>query len=203
MNNIFVVLADALAVFDLKKQSKRLQAYDFPPTADKDTLDKIIMSFKNGEEKVKAVGVKYLRFAATNAITTYLQVKVTRYIYQQLQDIVLPQMREAAKAAFKQAAQAHMDSQKAAIRALAWVPGAGISMARDRISKEQKIAEEEGTAAAKTAAKEKLSELRPQVMAQAKLVAKKKTGVDKKQLKVIADLAIDSALGQVKTAVKT
>ena len=202
MNNIFVVLSDALAVYDMKKQSVYLQTYKFPPAEDKETLDKIIMSFKDGEAKVKAVGVKYLRFAATNAVTAYLQVKITRDIYHSLQNVVLPQMRAAAKAAFKDAAKSHMDSQKSAIQALAWVPGVGISMARDRIAKEQKIAAEEGTAAAKRAAEEKLAELRPQVIADARLAAKKHTDVDQKQLKVIADLAIDSALGQVKTAVK-
>lgn len=201
MNNIFVVLADALSVYSMKKQSANLKAYKFPPAEDEETMNKIIMSFKDGQAKVKAVGVKYLRFAATNAVTAYLQVKITRDIYHSLQNIVLPQMRAAAKTAFKDAAQHHMNNEKAAIQALAWVPGAGISMARDRIAKEQKIATEEGTAAAKRAAEQKLAELRPQVIANAKLAAKKHTDVDQRQLKVIADLAIDSALGQVKSAV--
>ena len=168
---------------------------------DKETVDKIITTFKNGRKKVDAVGVKYTRFAVTNAIKTYLQVKVTQNIYESLQKVVLPAMQTAAKQAYKDAAQSHMNDEKAAIRALAFVPGAGIALARKKMEKEQKEAERLGTEAAKSAAEDKLKELRPQVVSTAELEVKKYAKVDQAQLKAIANLAIDSAMGQVKKAV--
>ena len=202
-NNIFVVLADALSIFNLRDHSKALKTLNFPPIDDKATVENIIITFKDGRKKVAAVGVKYTRFAATNTIKTYLQVKVTEKIYQGLQDVVLPAMQAAAKQAYRDAAQSHMDDEKAAIRALAWVPGAGIELAQEKLQSEQKEAAKLGTKAAQKAAENKLKELRPQVESTAKLEVQKYASVDQAQLKAIANLAIDSAMGQVKKAVSS
>ena len=202
-NNIFVVLADSLAIFNLRDHSKALKTLNFPPINDKATVQKIIITFKDGRKKVTAVGVKYTRFAIANTIKTYLQVKITEEIYQGLQDVVLPAMQAAAKQAYKDAAQSHMDKEKHAIRALAFVPGAGIELAQEKLHSEQKEAAKLGTEAAQKVALDKLRELRPQVVSTARLKIKKYASADQAQLKAIASLAIDSAMGQVKGAVSS
>lgn len=198
-----MAFADALAVFNIKDKSQALQIQQFPPQNDKVTIDNSISTFRNGRARVNAVGVKYTRFASTNAITAYLQVRIIRDIYSSMQTVVLPAMKDAAKEAFKNAAQDHMDSVKAKIRAEAFIPAVGPERARAMLKSEQAEASRLGTTAAQTAAEKVLSERRPQVVANAKAEVKKYAQVDQVQLRKIADFAVDSALGQVKTSVST
>ncbi|XP_003384333.1 PREDICTED: uncharacterized protein LOC100631605 [Amphimedon queenslandica] len=202
-NNVFMAFADALAVFKIKEKSNGLQIQDFPPQNDNVTINNAISTFRNGRARVNAVGVKYTRFASTNAITAYLQVRIIRDIYSSMQTVVLPAMKDAAKEAFKSAAQDHMDSVKAKIRAEAFIPAVGPEKAREMLKSEQAKAAQLGTTAAQTAAEKVLRERRPQVVANAKAEVKKYAQVDQVQLRKIADFAVDSAMGQVKTAVST
>lgn len=202
MNNIFIVFADAYSMYSLKNIAHHLQVYDFPPGSDKVKLDTMVLTFKNGRSKVEAVGIKYTRFATQNTIETYMKVKVIQEIYEQIQEVVLPQMQEAAEDAFKTAAQAHMDNVVDAIRAEAWIPGVGVQMARDKFHSEQAKASEEGTAAAKKAAEDKLAELKPDLQKKAIEVVKAHTEENQKQLKMIAKLAMQDSLDQMKATIQ-
>ena len=198
-----MAFADAMAVYKIKDQSHALKLHDFPPQNDKVTIDNTISTFRNGRARVNAVGVKYTRFTSTNAITAYLQVRIIRDIYSSMQSVVLPAMQDAAKAAFKKAAQDHMDSVKGDIRAEAFIPAVGAERAREMLKKEQAKAAKLGTAAAQTAAEKVLRERRPQVIKNAKDEVKKYAQVDQVQLRKIANYAAESAMGEVKSAVST
>lgn len=199
---IFIFLADAYSLYNLKTKSQHLQLQDFPPTHDKAEIEKITLSFPNGLARVKAVGVSYLRFVSTNAINTFFQVKMIQNIFSEIQNIVLPQMKAAAKHAYITAAQAHMDKVKSAIQALAWIPGGGMILAKKRLAKEKGIAAQLGAQAAKSAALGKMHDLLPLVKESAKAVMKGYAKTDQHQLKMIVDLAIQDATGQIKTAAK-
>ncbi|XP_019854693.1 PREDICTED: uncharacterized protein LOC109583699 [Amphimedon queenslandica] len=199
---IFIFLADVYSLYNLKKKSQHLQAQDFPAANDKVEIDKIILSFPNGLARVKAVGVSYLRFVSTNAIKTFFQVQMIHNIFTEIQNIVLPQMKAAAKHAYIAAAQAHMNKEKSAIQALAWVPGAGMTLARQKLAKERGIAAQLGAQAAKTAAQAKMHDLLPLVKESAAAIMKGYAKTDQHQLKMIVNLAIQDATGQIKATAK-
>ena len=200
---LFIFLADALSMYQLKAKSAHLQAQNFPPDKDKLILDKIILTFPNGQARVQAVGVTYLRFVSNNAIKTFMHVQMIQEIYTELQNVVLPAMKLAAKGAFMTAAKGHMQKEKAAIQALAWVPGAGIALAKQKLAKEQGIATQLGTTAAKLAAENKMKEMLPLVKEKAKAIMKSKANTDQKQLHMIVNMAISDATGQAKNVAQS
>ena len=190
MDYLFIFLAGALSVYLLKAKSALLQAQNFPPDKDKLILDKMVLTFSNGQAALQAVGVSYLRFVSKNAISNFMHVQMIQEIDTELQKIALPAMKSAVKDAFAAAAKAHMEKEKAAVLKLAWIPESGISLAKQKLVKEIEIAAQIGVTAAKSAAEVMMKEMLPLVKEKATAFMKSKADTEQKQLYMIVNMVI-------------
>ena len=188
MDYLFIFLAGALSMYLLKAKSALLQAQNFPPDKDKPILDKMVLTFSDGQAALQAVGVSYLRFVSKNAISNFMRVQMIQEIDTELQKIALPAMKSAVKDAFAAAAKAHMEKEKAAVLKL--IPESGISLTKQKLVKEIEIAAQIGVTAAKSAAEVMMKEMLPLVKEKATAFMKSKADTEQKQLYTIVNMAI-------------
>lgn len=86
------------------------------------------------KKQVKSMSFSYMRFVASTEIQTYASVKATQAIFDQIQNIILPQMQEAAKSAFQDAAKKYVSSQKTSIIETALILIVDQEKAREKIA---------------------------------------------------------------------
>ena len=193
MLKVFIILADANSLCNLKKRAPLMKTWNFPKEEDEETVSTLIKSFPNGMQQVRSMGVSYMRFVASREIQSYASVKATQEVFKQIQDVVLPQMRSAAKAAFKSKAHDYLESQRASIIATAFIPIVGQEKAREELADAKKEAIKRGNEAAKKAAEAKKTELMPQIDAKARELTRLEVGANKAAIKQLIILAVKDA----------
>ena len=134
-----------------------------------------------------------MNFVAKNTVKTYVSVKATQKIYEQFENVCLPEMKKAAKSAAEHAAQSYIASKKAGIIAKAFIPIVGDQKAREALAEAKKEATGRGSAAGVKAAKEKMDELMPQVKAKAAELTKQAVGDNKEAVRQLIKMALEDA----------
>ena len=134
-----------------------------------------------------------MNFVAKNTVKTYVSVKATQKIYEQFENVCLPESKKAAKSAAEQAAKSYIASKKAGIIAKAFIPVDGDQKAGEALAEAKKEATGRGSAAGIKAAKEKMDELMPQVKAKAAELTKQAVGDSKEAVRQLIKMALEDA----------
>jgi len=151
MLKMFIILADAKSLYTLKSKVALMQSvWDFPAVKEEKTIIETINTFPNGSKQVKSMGISYTRLVAATEIQTYASVKATQELFDETQNVILPQMQEAAKSAFIKAEKHYMKSKKSSIIETSFIPIVGQEKARKELAAAKQEAMGKGMDAAKT-----------------------------------------------------
>lgn len=196
---VFIILTDAKSLFTMKSKVKLMQTiWDFPSAKDEKKVTDTICSFLDGEKASEEHEYLIHEVCCIDWNSDLASVKATEAIFDQIQNIILPQMQDAAKSAFQDAAKKYVSSQKTSIIETALILIVDQEKAREKIAKAKKEAIKRGTEAAKKAAEDKKQALMPEVHAKAKELTKAAVQSNKDAVKMLIKIAVEDVKKKLK-----